>query len=108
MIAFIKGYKTYIVAPDTTSAVKTRMLRRFGAELVFTPNELGVTAVVEKANQLIEERGAFLLNQFQTPDNVQAQNITTGSEILEQIDRVDAFCAVIGTGGTPLWASLRF
>ncbi|MES0325791.1 MAG: pyridoxal-phosphate dependent enzyme, partial [Candidatus Bathyarchaeia archaeon] len=30
---------------------------------------------------------------------MKAQNIT-GREILDQLDRVDAFCAGIGTGGT--------
>jgi cysteine synthase A len=99
MIASIKGYKACIVAPDTTSEVKAGMMRRFGAELVFTPNEEGVSAVVEKANELVENRGAFLLNQFRTPDNVAAQRIT-GQEILNQLDGVDAFCAGIGTGGT--------
>ena len=99
MIASVKGYKACIVAPDTTSGVKAGMMKRFGAELVFTPNKEGVAAVVAKANELVEKRGAFLLNQFQTPDNVKAQNIT-GREILNQIDHVDAFCAGIGTGGT--------
>jgi cysteine synthase A len=99
MIASIKGYPVCIVAPDTTSEVKAGMMTRYGAELVFTPNEEGVTAVVAKANELVEARGAFLLNQFATPDNVKAQNIT-GREILDQLGRVDAFCAGIGTGGT--------
>lgn len=99
MIASIKEYEVCIVAPDTTSEVKAGMMTRFGAELVFTPNEEGVTAVVAKANELVETRGAFLLNQFATPDNVKAQNIT-GREILDQLGQVDAFCAGIGTGGT--------
>jgi cysteine synthase len=99
MIASLKGYKACIVTPDTISEVKAGMMRRYGAELVFTPNELGVSAVVDKANRLAEKRGAFLLNQFQTPDNVKAQNIT-GREILCQVETVDVFCAGVGTGGT--------
>ena len=39
------------------------------------------------------------MNQFATPDNVKAQNIT-GREILGQLGRVDAFYDGIGTGGT--------
>jgi cysteine synthase len=42
MIASIKGYKACIIAPDTTSEIKAGMMRRYGAELVFTPNEEGV------------------------------------------------------------------
>lgn len=95
LIASIKGYSVCIVAPDTTSAVKAGMMTRYGAELVFTPNEEGVAAVVEKANEVVEKRGAYLLNQFATPDNVKAQNIT-GREILDQLGPVDAFCAGIG------------
>jgi cysteine synthase A len=99
MIASIKGYSACIVAPDTTSEIKAGMMQRYGAELVFTPKEEGVAAVVNKANEVVEERKAFLLNQFATPDNVNAQKIT-GEEILEQLGQVDAFCAGIGTGGT--------
>ena len=99
MIASIKGYKACIIAPDTTSEIKAGMMRRYGAELVFTPNEEGVAGVVAKANEVVESRNAFLLNQFATPDNVKAQNIT-GREIIDQLGQVDAFCAGIGTGGT--------
>ncbi len=99
MIASIKGYPVCIVAPDTTSKIKAGMMTRYGAELIFTPNEEGVAAMVAKAKELVEQRGAFPLNQFVTPDNVKAHNIT-GKEILDQLGQVDAFCAGIGTGGT--------
>jgi cysteine synthase A len=99
MIAAIKGYKACIVTPDTTSKIKAGMMKRYGAELILIPSEEGVSSVVEKAKQLVEQKGAHLLNQFETEDNIKAQNIT-GHEILQQISQVDVFCAGIGTGGT--------
>jgi cysteine synthase A len=99
MLSAVKGYKAVIVVPDTTSRVKVEMMERYGAEIVYTPSELGVRATVMKASQVAEERKAFLLDQFRNPDNVKAHNIT-GREILRQAGKVDVFVAGIGTGGT--------
>jgi cysteine synthase A len=99
MVASIKGYRACIVVPDTTSKVKTGMMKRYGAELIFTPSAEGVIAVISKALELVEEKNAFLLNQFINQDNVNAQKIT-GREILAQLNKIDVFCAGIGTGGT--------
>jgi cysteine synthase A len=99
MIAAYKGYKAVIVVPDSTSGVKSRMMRGYGAELICTPSEEGIDATVRRAREEADERGAFLLDQFRNPDNVKAHH-ATGREILSQAGHVDAFVAGIGTGGT--------
>lgn len=104
MIAACKGYKAVIVVPETTSGVKTRMMYSYGAELIYTPSEEGIDATVRRAREETEERGAFLLDQFRNPDNVEAHH-ATGAEILMQADHVDAFVAGIGTGGTLIGVS---
>lgn len=99
MIAAFKGYKAVIVVPETTSSVKAKMMKSYGAELIYTPSDEGINATVRRAQKEAEERSAFLLDQFRNPDNVKAHH-TTGKEILLQAGRVDAFVAGIGTGGT--------
>ena len=49
-----------------------------------------MNATVVKARNIAEEQNAFLLDQFENPDNILAQNIT-GREILKQIEWVDFF-----------------
>lgn len=99
LVAAIKGYKALIVAPDSTSSIKKHMMKLYGAELSLTDGEEGIKATVEKARILAEERDAFLLDQFRSPDNPAAHHVT-GKEILDQLGAVDVFVAGVGTGGT--------
>jgi cysteine synthase A len=99
MIASIKGYKAIIVAPDSTSGVKKLMMEFFGAELVLTDGSEGIKGTVERARELVRERGGFLLDQFKSMDNPGAHRVT-GREILCQSGEVDTFVAGVGTGGT--------
>lgn len=98
MVAAVKGYKAVIVLPDTTSKIKIKMMEAFGAELVFTSAKKGMSVPVKKAKAIAKKK-AFLLNQFENPDNVKS-HLITGREILRCVERVDAFVAGIGTGGT--------
>ena len=99
MMAAVKGYQAVIVIPDTTSRVKIKMMKAYGAEVIVTSASEGVNAAVLEAKSQTEKRGAFLLNQFKNPDNVKAHH-RTGQEILVQAGKVDAFVAGVGTGGT--------
>lgn len=103
MIASVKGYHTIIVMPETTSKEKIKMIKAFGAKLIFTSAEKGMAEPVRLAEEIARKKKAFLLNQFENPDNAKAHE-TTGREILNQMKRlkknVDAFVAGIGTGGT--------
>lgn len=99
MVAAVKGYNAVIVLPKTTSDEKIEILEAFGAKLILTPPKKGIKGTIEKAKQVAKNKRAFLLNQFENPDNVRSHEIT-GKEILEQVKNVDAFVAGIGTGGT--------
>lgn len=99
MIAAVKGYKATIVVPNTTSNIKVRMMKAYGAQILYTNAEKGVIATVQKAKRISEDHDAFLLNQFNNPDNIKSQH-TIGIEILSQVEQVDVFIAGIGTGGT--------
>jgi cysteine synthase A len=100
MIAAAKGYKAVFVMPETMSLERRNLLRAYGAELVLTPGPEGMKGAIAKAEELVKEHGYFLPQQFQNPANPEVHKRTTGKEIAEQLDQVDAFVAGIGTGGT--------
>ncbi|MCY8576281.1 cysteine synthase A [Bacillus haynesii] len=101
MVAAAKGIKAILVMPDTMSSERRNLLRAYGAELVLTPGAEGMKGAIKKAEELAEENGYFMPQQFNNPANAEVHRRTTGKEIAEQFgDGLDAFIAGIGTGGT--------
>jgi cysteine synthase A len=100
MIAAAKGYKAVFVMPETMSLERRNLLRAYGAELVLTPGPAGMKGAIAKAEELVQEHGYFLPQQFKNQANPEVHRRTTGKEIAEQMDQLDAFVSGIGTGGT--------
>ena len=101
MVCARKGYKLILTMPEDMSVERRRLLERFGAELRLTPAIEGMTGAVYAAQELAEERGCFMPQQFDNPANPQVHRETTGPEILEATGgALDAFVAGVGTGGS--------
>ncbi|MEN2766700.1 cysteine synthase A [Ornithinibacillus xuwenensis] len=101
MVAAAKGYKAVLVMPDTMSQERRNLLRAYGAQLVLTPGAEGMKGAIKKAEELVEENGYFMPQQFTNQANPEIHARTTGKEIVEQMnDGLDAFVSGIGTGGT--------
>lgn len=101
MVAAAKGYPAVLVMPETMSMERRNLLRAYGAELVLTPGPDGMGGAISKANELAEEKGYFMPQQFENEANPKIHRETTGRELLEQIDGpIDSFVSGIGTGGT--------
>ena len=100
MIAAAKGYKAVLVMPDTMSLERRNLLRAYGADLILTPGAEGMKGAIAKAEQLSAENGWFLPQQFNNEANPEVHRLTTGPEIADALDRVDAFVSAVGTGGT--------
>jgi cysteine synthase A len=100
MIAAAKGYKAVLVMPDTMSTERRNLLRAYGADLVLTPGAEGMKGAIGKAEELAKENGWFMPQQFNNEANPEVHRLTTGPEIADALDRVDAFISGIGTGGT--------
>jgi cysteine synthase A len=101
MVSAIKGYRCVLTMPDTMSEERRSLLTAFGAELVLTPDSKGMHAAVSKAEEICRSHpGYFMPQQFANPANPQVHRETTAPELLEQFERIDAFVAGVGTGGT--------
>ena len=102
MVSAALGYKAVLVMPDTMSQERRSLLRAYGAELVLTPGANGMKGAIEKANELKDEHGYFMPQQFENMANPEIHSETTGKEIIEQMEgiTIDAFISGVGTGGT--------
>ncbi len=102
MVATVKGYKTVFTMPETMSLERRALLRYFGAEIVLTEGPKGMKGAVEKAKELVDEKGYFQPQQFDNPANPQIHRETTGPEIVEDFKGKELHCFVVGvgTGGT--------
>ncbi|WOV87652.1 cysteine synthase A [Sporosarcina oncorhynchi] len=100
MIAAAKGYNSVLVMPDTMSMERRNLLRAYGADLVLTPGAEGMKGAIAKAEELSEKNGWFMPQQFNNEANPEIHRLTTGPEIADALERVDAFVSGIGTGGT--------
>ena len=101
--AAVKGYRLILTLPDDMSVERQRLLARFGAEIHLTPAIEGMTGAVYAAQELVREHSDYFMpQQFQNPANPEAHRRGTALEILEVLgdQRLDAFVAGVGTGGT--------
>lgn len=101
MVAASYGMRCILVMPETMSVERRKLIQHFGAELMLTEGPLGMTGAVEKANELKATiPHAFILSQFENPNNPLAHYENTGIEIVNDLPTIDCFVAGIGTGGT--------
>lgn len=101
-VAAIKGYKLVLTMPETMSVERRNLLAAYGAKLVLTPGPEGMRGAVTKAEELVANTpGSFIPQQFNNPANPEIHRKTTAREIVSALgQRIDAFVAGVGTGGT--------
>jgi cystathionine beta-synthase len=105
MWAAVRGYRCVFTMPDKMSLEKVNMLKAFGAEVVITPTDVPGDSpqhYVETAKRIARETpGAFYVNQYHNPLNIEAHERSTGPEIWRDCGgKVDAIVLGAGTGGT--------
>ena len=104
-LAFVcaaKGYPLVLTMPETMSVERIQLLKMFGAEVVLTPGQEGMTGAVKKAEEMAaKDLRYFIPQQFKNPANPEVHRKTTAVEIWEDTDgKVDMVVAGVGTGGT--------
>ena len=86
--------------PETMSIERRKLQKAYGAELVLTEGAKGMKGAIEKASELVREKGYVMLSQFENKFNPQAHELTTAKEIMDDFKELGAFVAGVGTGGT--------
>jgi cysteine synthase len=104
-LAFVgrfKGYRVKAVMPDNVSEERARLLRAFGAEVVYSDGRDGTNGAIVKAQEMMhaDPDAYYMPYQFGNVANPRAHYETTGPEILRDLPEVDVFVAGLGTGGT--------
>ena len=104
-LAFIcaaKGYPLVLTMPDTMSTERIHLLRMFGAEVILTPGNEGMSGAVKIAEEMsLKDSRYFIPQQFKNSANPDIHKKTTALEIWEDTDgHVDILVAGVGTGGT--------
>ncbi|MDA8344189.1 MAG: cysteine synthase A [Thermaerobacter sp.] len=102
MVAAARGYRAIIVMPENASRERIALMQGFGADVVLSPTEQGMSGAVALATDLLAQNpDAFMPDQFANPANPEAHRRGTAMEIMRQTEgQVDAFVATAGTGGT--------
>jgi cystathionine beta-synthase len=105
IFAAVRGYRCVFTMPDKMSKEKQDALKAFGAQVVVTPTNVPADSpdsYYSVAKRIAAETpNSFYVNQYHSPDNVEAHLRSTAPEIWEQTGgRIDAFVAGLGTGGT--------
>ncbi len=104
LVAAQKGYRLILVLPDKMSQEKIFNLRAMGAEVVLTRSDVGrghPEYYQDLGKKIADEQGAYFINQFGNADNPLAHELTTGPEILQQMNgELDAIVLGVGSSGT--------
>lgn len=102
MIGQVKGYHVVCVMPEAVSEERTQLLRAFGAEIIYTPGELGSNGSIARAKEIVAENPGkyYFPYQYGNEANPRAHFETTGPEILRDLPQTTVFVAGLGTGGT--------
>ncbi|MBI2908568.1 MAG: cysteine synthase A [Chloroflexi bacterium] len=102
MVAAVKGYRLILTMPEGMSLERSRLLGRYGVEVVLTPANEGMPGAVRAAEELVKGNSRYFMpHQFENLANPEAHRDTTAREIVDATGgNVSAFVAGVGTGGT--------
>jgi cysteine synthase len=108
LVAKLKGYKLTCVMPSNATPERKALLALYGATIVESPGELGSNGAVRMAQEIAAQNDRYvMLFQYENEANPDAHYEGTGAEIARDLDRVDAFVAGLGTGGTLMGTGRR-
>jgi cysteine synthase B len=110
MIAAARGYRVRLCVPENVTPERKRILRAFGAEIVFTDPMQGSDGAILRAREMYAADPTlyFYADQYSNPGNWLSHYDTTAPEIIEQTGgRLTHFVAGLGTSGTFVGAGRR-
>ena len=110
MIGANRGYQVKLILPGNASPERKRILKAYGAEMLFSdPNE-GSDGAIRMCRQIYREDPDryFYPDQYNNPANWKAHFEGTGPEIIKQTGgRLTHFVSAMGTSGTFMGTTRR-
>lgn len=103
MMGAALGYKVELCLPENVTPERKRILRAYGAGLIFTDPLEGSDGAIRMAQKMHAANPAkyFYADQYNNDFNWKAHYDTTGPEIIRQVGpRLTHFVAGLGTSGT--------
>ena len=103
MIGASRGYRVRLCVPENVTPERKRILKAFGAEVVYTDPMQGSDGAIIRVKQMYAQNPDlyFYPDQYNNPGNWGAHYDTTGPELIEQTEgRISHFVAGLGTAGT--------
>ena len=101
------GHPVRLVVPETAFTDVIRSLKAWEPQIEWIAAGQGIKSAIEKAKDIARQDGAFLLDQFGSPDNPLCHYRTTAVEILSQMPEIDIFVCGLGTSGTAMGVGQR-
>lgn len=105
MVSAILSYRFTAVMPENVSLERRKFIQAYGAKIILTTDGQDIIL----ANKIVEEQPKkyLMLNQFTNQNNVLANYLNIGIEIINQVPGITHFVAGIGTSGTLIGVSKR-
>lgn len=101
LIGHLLGYKVIIVMPENMSIERRKLILKYQAKLILTPEDEGMAGAIKKAKHIANEKNTLYFNQFYQKGNVDAHYKMTAREIdLELKGHLDTIICGIGSAGT--------
>jgi S-sulfo-L-cysteine synthase (O-acetyl-L-serine-dependent) len=103
MIGASRGYKVKLVLPSNASHERKRILKAYGAEIVYSDPGEGSDGAIRVCRQIYmdDPDRYFYPDQYNNPANWKAHFETTGAELIQQTGgRITHFVTSLGTSGT--------
>jgi cysteine synthase B len=110
MIGAAKGYRIKLCMPSNVSQERKRILRAYGADIVYTDPMEGSDGAIRRVRAMAKEHPDlfYYANQYDNPANWRAHYLTTAPEIFEQTEgHVTHYVAGLGTSGTFIGTARR-
>lgn len=101
------GHPVRLVVPETAFRDVAQGLKAWEPTIDWVAPTMGIKSAILAAKQIAEAEGAYLLDQFTSPDNPRCHYETTGVEVLQQLPEIDAFVCGLGTSGTAMGVGRR-
>lgn len=107
MVAKVLGLDMTLIMPDNSTRERVLSMEAYGARVILTPAVKTIEYARVLSEQMRDDEGYFMLNQFSNPDNFLAHYKTTGPEIWRDTKgKVTHFVSAMGTTGTIMGVSM--